>query len=690
MGLNDDIKCGIELKATDHATKEIKKTAEALKKVDDAAKKFDAFGKSAVVAGLAATGGLIAAAKTAADFEKSMSNVSTLVDTQSESMSKMSNDVLEIAKRTPVAMDDLTASLYNVRSAGIDAGSAMSVLEKSAQLGIVGLGSTEQSVDLVTSAMNAWGLKGEESAKIYDVIFRTCKTGKTTISGLAQGFGAVAGTVANANIKVDEYFAAVAAMTTTGAPAAQCHTQIKAAIAGMTRETKESKAVLHSLGAKNFKDLVQKSGGMVNAFGRISKALKGNDAAILQIFGSTEAYNAVIGLTGKQHKAFAETLDGMRDGTSLFDEGYQKQLATSSAQLQIMQNRLQKLGVTFGSILLPPLNKFVGKILDMVEFIDKIPQPIKSVMVITTAIGGVALLVLGGISLAISSLLGTLKLFCPELTARVVPAIMSAVRASFAWIGGLLKNIFTSKVWTMSLKQAAVALWGQCKALAANTRAMIVNAAQGIGAVLKGMARFTVALITQKIPLAISTIANLGFAGSFRALGAAIISVPIIGWVIGLVTVAILLVKNWDKVVACFKKVMAAAAKLTGLKVLSKFAAPDDKTANAVAGAKSVPVAKSSGKMPKYDVGSRFITQTGLGIIHKGEEIAPAGTVKSVFSRAQSSSVSLTYAPSVNVSGGGEVSQQTKSDFLQMLKSHRDDIISIINQENQRRARVAY
>ena len=220
--------------------------------------------------GAAAIGAIIVSPiMMAGNFSSEMANVSTLIDTTVESMDAMKSKVLEIAGQTPVKLNDLTGALYDVRSAGISAADQFKVLEGSARLGVAGLGSTKSAVDLVTSSINAFNLEGEEQNRIYDVIFKTVKNGKTTIDGLAQGFGAVAGTVAGANIKIDEYLASVAALTTTGMPAAQAHTQIRAAIVGLTRDTKETSAIFEKLGAKNFKDLIANSGGMVNAFSRI-------------------------------------------------------------------------------------------------------------------------------------------------------------------------------------------------------------------------------------------------------------------------------------------------------------------------------------------------------------------------------------------------------------------------------------
>lgn len=354
-------------------------------KIKNLASDLEKVGKAATIVGGSLMAFSAANLKLAADFSAGMTNVSTLIDTNVENFDAMKEEVLQIAKRTPVALDGLTSALYDIRSAGISANMQFEVLEKSAQLGLTGLGSTSEAVDLVTSSLNAFNLKGKEAEKLYDTIFKTVKFGKTTISGIAQGFGSVAGTVAASNIKLDDYLAAVAALTTTGQPAAQAHHQLKAAIAGMLRETDDSKKVFNTLGVKSFKELIQKSGGMVNAFKAITNCVGGNESAILSLFGSTMAYNAVLGLTTKQNKAYVETLNSMRYGTSLIDEGYQKQYNTEHAMMQRLKNMSQVIGIQLGEAIAPAF----GKVLDFGEstlnLLDKMSPQMKSFVAISIA-----------------------------------------------------------------------------------------------------------------------------------------------------------------------------------------------------------------------------------------------------------------------------------------------------------------
>ena len=374
-------------------------------KLQDISRDMDKIGKSATVMGGIAVGISAANLKMAADFEKQMANVSTLIDTNVENFSAMKEEVLDIAKRTPVALDGLTSALYDIRSAGISADMQFQVLERSAQLGMTGLGSTSEAVDLVTSSLNAFQLRGEKAEKVYDTIFKTVKFGKTTISGIAQGFGSVAGTVAAAGIELDDYLAAVAALTTTGQPAAQAHHQLKAAIAGMTRESDDAKKVFQQLGVHSFKELIQKSGGMVNAFKAIADKVQGNDSAILSLFGSTMAFNAVMGLTTKQAQAYVDTLDSMRNGASLIDEGYQKQLNTEHAQMQRLKNLTQTVAIELGEALAPAFRKVIDFAQMLVNWFSKLPKGVKSFIATGTAGFGILATGIGIACLAGSKLI---------------------------------------------------------------------------------------------------------------------------------------------------------------------------------------------------------------------------------------------------------------------------------------------
>lgn len=408
--MSDNLKLKLVLKANDGMSGVVRQAVRSSdadfeklqRSLKDTAAGFDDFGKKAGVAGGALTAVSGLNAKLAGNFEEGINNVSTLIDTNVESLADMSNEVLNIGKNSPKTISDLTEGLYSIRSAGIAASDQFDVLRGSEKLAVAGLATTAEAVDIATSAINAFQLKGQDSVKMYDMLFKVVKYGKTNISEFAQGFGSVAGVVASADIKLDEYSAAVAAMTTTGVKANIAHTQMKAVIAGLSRATDDQVEIFNKLGAKSFKDLIAKSGGMVNALGKIKTAVGGNEAKIISLVGSVEAYNAVMSLTGATNAVYLQTLDDMRNGADSLTEAYAKQTAGFNMQLKIIGNQFQALGIKFGTGLLSVLKSAGNVLKGIIGFLDRMPDGFTNFAAIAVAGTGAALVGLSGMSFAVS------------------------------------------------------------------------------------------------------------------------------------------------------------------------------------------------------------------------------------------------------------------------------------------------
>lgn len=391
-----------------------------------------------VTAPIAAAG--YASTQMAKDFNASMSNVATLVDTSTESIDGMGKAVLQMSGRVPVALEELPPALYDIRSAGIDASDAMAVLEGSAKLAVAGLSTTGEAADIVTGSINAFGLQGAEQQRVYDLLFKTVKNGKTTISGLAQGFGGVAGTIANAGVEIDEYLASVAALTTTGLPAAQAHTQLRSVISGLTRETGKSRAMFQRLGSKDMKDLIAQSGGLVPALNRIKQELGGNDAEMLQLFGSTEALNAVLGLTGNQAEAFTKTLTDMREGTNAIDPAFAKQAATDQAKQIEDMNKLRTAAIKAGNAILPVMTSIMGVVAGVATAFSELSPGTQQFIIGALAIAAVA----GPVVVAIG---GMVSIFGTLVSAAAVLGVGVGALAGFIFGIPIAIAVVAGLIW---------------------------------------------------------------------------------------------------------------------------------------------------------------------------------------------------------------------------------------------------
>ncbi len=436
-----DSELTILLKMVDKASGPMGKVGKSLRSI----------GKSATVAGKSLTKNLTfpilalgaASFKVFSDFETGMSSVSTLVDTTTESMKDMGKEVQDIAKRSPVALGELTSALFDIRSASIPAANAMNVLERSAQLGVAGLGSTAQAARLAAGAINAWGLEGAAADKIFNTIFQTTKNGITTIAGLEQGFGQVAGKMASAGIEVDDYFASIAALTTTTLKAAGAHTQMRAAVDGLERSGKKTRKIFRKLGVEDFKELVKTSGGVTEAFRLIAGAAGKQSGALQALIGSSEGAAAVTALIGSQGDKQLATLKDMRKETKGLADvqvAANKQFATSASKIKIMKNNLVVAGIKIGSILAPAILKLTEKLSEAVAWFDNLDDSTKDTIVRVAgivAVVGPVLIVFGKLTTALGflapafGLVGTaLGILSKVILANPILALIAAIALS--------------------------------------------------------------------------------------------------------------------------------------------------------------------------------------------------------------------------------------------------------------------
>ena len=428
------------------------------KKVNSSFDKLGRVGKLVVGAGLIA--GLNASVQASMRFEKAMSNVATLVDTNVEDIGKMGDEVMKLSQKIPKPVEELTESLYSIRSAGISAEDAMGALENAGKLSVSGLSTTAEATDILTSAMNAFASEGLSTEEISNILFKTVKAGKTDISKLAQAFGANAGIIQSAGVKLADFQAATAALTTTGTPAAQVQNQLRSAIVKLKKPTAEMTQIFKALGVSSDKDLIQKFGTLGGAFEAIDSKAGQMGINMAKAWGSSEALAASTSLLGAQSSAYVSTLADMQSGTNEIDKAFKKQSDTAASQAQLAKNNMEALSITFGNLLVPIMNKaietFVPLIQKITTFIKKNKWVIK---VLVGVVGGFFLLKAALIGAKIATTAYSIAMgISAARTGAMSIAMKGNVIAQGAFKAAMFAGVIATKVMTAAQWLLNVAL----------------------------------------------------------------------------------------------------------------------------------------------------------------------------------------------------------------------------------------
>ena len=142
------------------------------------------------VLSVASVGIFVIGAKNAADYTKQLSNVNTMIDITAAEFEELDQQLTRVSTEFAIQKTELSAGVYQALSSGAeDLGAALDIVESSAILSRAALIDNSAAVDIVTTAMNAYGPEVIDATKATDTYFQIIKQGKINGQELAQVIG---------------------------------------------------------------------------------------------------------------------------------------------------------------------------------------------------------------------------------------------------------------------------------------------------------------------------------------------------------------------------------------------------------------------------------------------------------------------------------------------------------------------
>lgn len=310
----------------------------------------------------------------AADLEKSMANVATLVDTATVNMDELTDSVLEMTSEVLKSSEDLSAGLYQVFSAGVtDSAEAMEVLRVSAIAATAGLSDTRTSVDAITTILNAYGLEVDKAIDVSDLLFQTVKLGKTTFSELAVAIGTVISSASSVGIELDELFATLATLTKGGIDTRTATVALRATFLQLLKPSEEAKKKAKELRLEwNVQALQAK--GLIRFLGELREKTKGNTEDITALVPNVRALNGVLAAIGKQWDELIRVQEEFEDRTGSTQEAFGKQAEAFRSKVVRMELAVDRLQIAFGQLTLPKITPVVEELTKALEDLAKISE----------------------------------------------------------------------------------------------------------------------------------------------------------------------------------------------------------------------------------------------------------------------------------------------------------------------------
>lgn len=387
-----------------------------------AGEKMENFGKkmSVISAGLAAfaTG----AAKMAVDFEDSIAKVSTIMDTGEMSVGEMEDAIVSLSNETGIAAGDIAENVYNAISAGQDTADAVDFVRQSTKLATAGFAESGDTLDILTTILNAYGLEAEQVTNVSDMLIQTQNLGKTTVAELSSAMGKVIPTANASGVALDQLCAGYAIMTANGVATAESTTYLNSMMNELGKSGSTTDKILREQTGKSFSELMAGGASLADVLEIVDGAAKADGKSMGDMFSSAEAAKAGMILLGDSAESFNSTLGEMRKSTGATDTAFEK-MQTTSYDIKIALNELKNTTMQFGQTIMssaaPMVEQFTEKVHSLCEWFGSLDegqqQTIIKVGLVVAAVGPLAI-EFGKVAQGISSTIKTGQKFVSGVT----------------------------------------------------------------------------------------------------------------------------------------------------------------------------------------------------------------------------------------------------------------------------------
>lgn len=421
-------------KTIDDTTNKAKNMADTLgKSLQKTGDKITKAGKKVAPLSLACGAFLTGAVKGASDFQDGMNKMSTLFDTSKTSVKGLSSEFLNLSNKTGISATELAEAGYQALSAGQSVDKVGKFVETAGNLAKAGFTSTTTAVDVLTTAMNAYGKNAGSADDIANKLVRTQNLGKTTVDELASSMGKIIPTASSMGVNIDNLTSGYVSLTKQGISTAESTTYMNSMLNELGDSSTNLGKIIKEKTGMSFQDCM-KSGMSLGDVLKVTKDYADeNGIAYNELWGSAEAGKAGLAILNGGVDEFNNTVGIMSSKTNDVGQALQK-LESPSTKAKKAINEAKNSGIEFGTSILisltPAINAVTSGIERLTTWFDGLSNGTKTTIAVMLAlIAGLSpvLIVIGKV---ISSV-GTIITLIPKISAGI-SLVMSGAKALWA------------------------------------------------------------------------------------------------------------------------------------------------------------------------------------------------------------------------------------------------------------------
>lgn len=320
---------------------------------------------AAFLVGAAAVASFAKAIKSATDLETEINVFGEITKATTAQMKLAAEEARKLGADITlpaVGANDAAEAFSELAKAGLDVKDSIEGARGVLQLATAANISNAEAVQLAASALNAFGLAGEEATRVADLLTGAANEAQGSVSDMGIALQQSSAVSRLAGISLEDTVAFLTLLARNGLRGSDAGTSLRTALTRLIRPTEKAAKEIARLGV-NIRDA--EGNIRPDVFDQFAQALSNTgkaqaDATLAMIFGQDALRAAAI--LGREG---ADGLNAMRAATQ--QQGLAAELAGARTQgfagkVEALKNSMQTTGTVIGAALLPPLGEVIASL----------------------------------------------------------------------------------------------------------------------------------------------------------------------------------------------------------------------------------------------------------------------------------------------------------------------------------------
>ncbi len=414
--------------------------------------KLTTLGSSAVNLGSTLTGAIttplvgigVAAMTTFGNFEQQMNRVKAISGATGGQFDQLKQRAVELGASSVFSASEVAQAMENMASAGMNVNDIYSASAGVMDLAAVSGRDMGLAAEAVASAMNQFGIAGENATHVADVYAKAAADTNAETVDMAEAMKYAGPVMSSLNSSFEETAAAIGIMSNAGIKGSQAGTTLRTAMQRLAAPTDVAAKLMQSLGISAYnsegqmKPISELLPHLQERLSGLSEEQRNN--ALNTLFGK-ESLSGMLALLDSAGPEFDGVVSGLQNSNGAAKEMADTMNSGLSGSIENLKGKLETAAITVSERFAPYIEQLADKVGELTEWFTNLSEEQQDQIIkwgLVAAAAGPALVVFGKVAGTLGTTfkaLGTVSSGIGKLVGKVAPLITNFAGMETAAVG---------------------------------------------------------------------------------------------------------------------------------------------------------------------------------------------------------------------------------------------------------------